>query len=41
MRRLKQVLLAFLILSSAVADLPTEMPIPEAVSGSPVGTASL
>lgn len=41
MRRLTQVLFALLILSSAVADVPTEMPIPEAFSGSPLGTASL
>ncbi|HXU88621.1 MAG TPA: hypothetical protein VFQ62_07205 [Methylomirabilota bacterium] len=41
MRTLKQALLALLVLSSAVADLPTEMPIPEAFIGSPVGTASL
>jgi len=41
MRRLTQVLFALLMLSSAVADVPTEMPIPEAFSGSPLGTASL
>lgn len=41
MRRLTQVLFALLMLSSAVAEVPTEMPIPEAVSGSPLGTASL
>jgi hypothetical protein len=41
MRRLKQALLALSILSSVVADLPTEMPVPEAFSGSQVAAASL
>jgi hypothetical protein len=41
MRRLTQVLFALLMLSSAVAEVPTEMPIPEAFGGSPLGTASL